>query len=458
MQKLSDLTPEQRLDLGDRLRAMPDNEKQAFLENLTENQRLELLHDPIIWLRRKQWIPPDPEKNIALCLAGRGFGKTHTLSRMLKWYVHEQGVRDFVIAGPSMHDLVQVVVNGNSGIMRSYADNDPEKPTYSPHFGVLRYPNGAVGRLISSESPERARGCNAELVFMDEMGSLSGDALDFWYQLEYGLRKGVSQAIIATTPRATPLMIDIIKRSKDPDENIRVITGSTLENEEHLTDQMIQRAKKTMHTRIGKAEVLGELILTNEKALWTPDLIEKCNRKSIDEFHKANWRKFMIGVDPSAGSGKKDSDKTGIVVSALTESGKVIVVEDKSGRWSGEQAVSIIGELHAKYSKICAGKVRVEKNGVGSYFKEMIKRDFPFLPVEDFASTNKKYSRALNCSHLFETEVAYFDEDADLEELKSECITWEGTNRSPDHIDAMTFSIDGLVKTGNFTKRKQFIL
>lgn len=72
MQKLSDLSPEQRLDLGERLRAMPDDEKQAFLENLTENQRLELLHDPVIWLRRKQWIPPDPDRNIMLLLTGRG--------------------------------------------------------------------------------------------------------------------------------------------------------------------------------------------------------------------------------------------------------------------------------------------------------------------------------------------------------------------------------------------------
>lgn len=72
MQKLSDLTPEQRLDLGEKLREMPEEEKMEFINNLSPEQRKELLFDPIIWLRRKQWVPPDPKKNIALLMAGRG--------------------------------------------------------------------------------------------------------------------------------------------------------------------------------------------------------------------------------------------------------------------------------------------------------------------------------------------------------------------------------------------------
>ena len=387
-------------------------------------------------------------------------GKTHTITRMLKYYIHEQGVRDFVIAGASSHDLVQTIVNGPSGILRSYADDDPERPTYSPHFGTLRYPNGAIGRLISSESPERARGINSELLIADELGSFSGDAVDFWYNLEYGLRLGISQAIICTTPRATPLMIDLVERANSEDGNVRIITGSTLENEAHLTPQMIERAKQTMHTRLGRQEVLGELILTNEKALWTPQLIDESSTKAVGEFHPRHWVKFCIGVDPSGGSGKKDSDKTGIVVAVLTESNKVLVVNDKSERHTGEQAVATIAKLFRQYSQVCVGKVRVERNGAGAYFKEMMKRDHPFLPIEDFPTTSKKYARALACSHLFETGVAFFDADANLESVKAECITWEGGNssKSPDHIDAMGFAIDGLIKNGNFTAKKKFII
>jgi len=73
MQKLSDLSPEQRLDLGDRLRAMPDDEKREFLESLNEQQRLDILYDPILHMRKKQWVAPDEKKNITLLLCGRGW-------------------------------------------------------------------------------------------------------------------------------------------------------------------------------------------------------------------------------------------------------------------------------------------------------------------------------------------------------------------------------------------------
>lgn len=458
MQRLADLTPEARLDLGDKLRAMSDADKMQFLDTLTPAQQSELLYDPLIWLRPKQFVPPDPDKNIALVMSGRGFGKTHMLTRMLKYYIHELGVRDFVLAGASNHDVVQTLVAGSSGILRSYADNDPEKPTYSPHHGVLRYPCGAVGRTVSSESPERARGINSELLLADELGSWAGDALDFFHNLEYGLRLGASQALLATTPRSTKLMIDLVNRGKDPNGNVRIITGSTLENEQHLTPQMIAKAKATMDTRLGKQEVQGILILTNDKACWNPDLLDACKATCSGEFHPSEWVEIAIGVDPSAGNTKKSSDKTGIVVAVKTQSNKVLVVEDRSDRMSGEKCVSTISELYEKYSQFAPTKVHVEKNGVGAMYKTMILRDHPFMPIHEFPSTTQKYARAMAAAHLYETGLVFHDSNAKLGELESEMCEWEGTNKSPDHVDALTFAVSALTSAGGFTKRKKFIL
>ena len=39
MQKLSDLSPEERLELGDKLRAMSDDDKREFISSLTKEQR-----------------------------------------------------------------------------------------------------------------------------------------------------------------------------------------------------------------------------------------------------------------------------------------------------------------------------------------------------------------------------------------------------------------------------------
>lgn len=377
---------------------------------------------------------------------------------MLKWYVHEQGVRDFAIASASSHDLVQTVINGPSGIMRSYADNDPEKPTYSPHFSILKYPCGAVGRLVSSESPERARGLSVELLLGDELGSLSGDALDFWHQLEYGLRAGVSQAILATTPRATPLIIDLVERSKDPDGNVRVTTGSSLENSDNLTPQMIQKAKATMNTRLGKQEVMGELILTNPEACFTPDLLDKCKTTQSGEFHPSKWKKFAIGVDPAGESTSKASDKTGIGVAVLTESDKILVVRDASDRMTGQRTVAKIYSLYKQFSQFCPGKIHVEKSGIGGFMKSMILREHPFLPVNDFPSTTKKYARVMDASHKYETGIVFHDSNAELGDLESEQISWTGKGKSPDHIEGVVFAINGLMNNNHYVKRKQFIL
>jgi len=375
---------------------------------------------------------------------------------MLKWYHSEMGVKNITIAAPSSFDLVQTMVKGNSGVLECYGPHE-KAPKYSPHYNTLEWDDGATARLISSESSERSRGANSELLLADELGSFVGDPVDFWHNLEYGLRLGVSQAIIATTPRATPLMIELVERAKDPNSNVRIIQGTTLEND-NLSPQMLENARRTMNTRLGRREVMGELQLSNEKACWQPELLDKCRATATGEFHPSKWRRAIIGVDPAGGSTSKDSDKTGIVAGILTESGKVLIIKDLTDRMTGEQAVSTIAKLYYELKNVCPVKVRVESNGVGQYFKSMIVRDHPFIPVESFPSTTKKYSRAVAAAHLYETGVVFHDKDADLNDLESEQVSWEGFKKSPDHVDALGFCIEGLTGNKNFTTRKQFIL
>ena len=70
--KLSDLSVEQRLDLGERIRQMSDEAKREMAEELGEAGALELAYDPIIQLRPQQFLPPDPDKPIVLASCGRG--------------------------------------------------------------------------------------------------------------------------------------------------------------------------------------------------------------------------------------------------------------------------------------------------------------------------------------------------------------------------------------------------
>lgn len=362
------------------------------------------------------------------------------------------------IAAPSANDLVNTIIRGESGILNAYSDKDPNKPTYMPHYGVLKHANGAVARLVSSESAERSRGINSEVLLADEAAAWSGDALEFYHNLLYGLRLGISQGIIVTTPKATPLMIELVEAAKDPNSNVRLVTGSSFENAANLSPQMLANAERTRHTRLGRQEIEGELILANDMAAWQPQLIEECQVALEGEFHPRHWVKAVIGLDPAGESTSKSSDETGIVVAVLTESNKVVVVEDKTARMTGETCVQTIASLHQKYSMFCPTKIRIEANGIGGMFKAMIRRDHPFLPIEQFTSVNKKYARAVACAQLYETGVVFHDKAADLVELENEMVSFDGRGKSPNHVDALGFAVDGLVSNSNFTTRKRFII
>ena len=69
---LSKLTPEQRMAIGAELKKKPKKELEDFLLNLSDEERDELMYDTYVWLRPKQYVPIDHEKNVVLALCGRG--------------------------------------------------------------------------------------------------------------------------------------------------------------------------------------------------------------------------------------------------------------------------------------------------------------------------------------------------------------------------------------------------
>lgn len=69
---LKNLTPEQRMQIGAELKKKPKDELEKFLLGLTPEQRDELMYDTYVWLRPKQYVPIDRERNVHLALCGRG--------------------------------------------------------------------------------------------------------------------------------------------------------------------------------------------------------------------------------------------------------------------------------------------------------------------------------------------------------------------------------------------------
>lgn len=70
---LTDMSPMQRIEFGQALKAKPKEELRDFLQNtLNAEERAELLYDPCVWLRPNQYVALNEDKPITLLLAGRG--------------------------------------------------------------------------------------------------------------------------------------------------------------------------------------------------------------------------------------------------------------------------------------------------------------------------------------------------------------------------------------------------
>lgn len=372
-------------------------------------------------------------------------------SRWVKMMVEEQGVTRLTISAPTLADCRDVFLFGESGLMNAYAPNDPNRPEYLVSKSQIVFPKtGTIGLLVPAESPERGRGHNSEVCIFDEAGSYK-NAKEFYDVLMYGLRMGISQSLVTTTPRPNDLIIDLYKRRE---LDVNLITGSTLENAENLSPQMVEKAKRSMNTRLGQQEIMGKLLLESAGALLTNSDIEKATVYK-GQYTPKNWERVVIGVDP-AGEGTKSSDEMGIIIAIEMEDGNTVVWEDCTGKYNSKQWSDLIREKFYEYSAIAPTKIVVEKTGLGYFCKDILHRDDKNLPIIDFPATTKKFARAEQVAYLVQTEKVFFNCENDLTKLTEEWVVWDGSGRSPNAIDACVIAVSQLTyKRQNVTMAKE---
>lgn len=155
----------------ERLLQLPQEEQDAYIESLTEDEALDLLYDWEFNARPKQLEGfTDPLWGFWLILAGRGFGKTRTGAEWVRDQVENKGKRRIGIIAPTGADLRDVIVEGESGIIAVSHPNN--KPNYEPTKRRVTWPNGAIATLYSAEEPERLRGPQHDAIWC-----LAGDTL-----------------------------------------------------------------------------------------------------------------------------------------------------------------------------------------------------------------------------------------------------------------------------------------
>lgn len=411
--------------------------KEEF-EGITDEQALALLFDWQLWAREKQ-LPPAIIYTIWLILAGRGFGKTRCGAEWVRKKVEDGVYGRLALVGRTTADVRDVMIEGESGILTI---SPPWfRPKYEPSKRRLVWPNGAQATTYSADEPDVLRGPQHDGFWADEIASWPYE--DAWDQLMFGLRLGSNpQGVATTTPRPTKFIKRLCQLA-----SVVVTRGTTYENRANLAPSFFtQIVTKYEGTRLGRQELLAEIISDIEGALWKRDWIEHNRVAKHPEL-----KRIVVAIDPPAASQETSDNpaEAGIIVAGLGIDGRGYVLADYSTIGTPNEWASNALLAYARYE---ADLIVAEVNNGGDMVEAVIRsaakdKQLSHVPFKAVRATRGKQLRAEPVSNLYQQDlISHVGTFPDLED--QQC-NWCPGDRSPDRLDGLVWAFTELmVKSG----------
>lgn len=419
-------------DLLAHLLSLPVGERSRVFATLNAPQLRELRRRWTMWAHNGQLTPEDQGWDVWLICAGRGFGKTRAGAE----WVSEQARRGdattrIALVGATKDDARRVMVEGPSGVMS--VKRDDETPVWRASTGEVRWPNGASAQVYGAAAAESLRGPEHGFAWADELGKWRGHAA--WDNLLMGLRIGERpQALVTTTPRATPLMRRVMKGAGT------VVTGGPSGDNNHLPAAFLANmAARYGATRLGRQEIGGELLEDVEGSLWPRAVIERQRVAAAPPLVR-----IVIGVDPPA---SKDGDACGIVAAGVAGDGQAYVLEDASERGLSPDGWAL--RVAGCYERHAADLVVAEKNQGGDMVRTVLEGATVRLPIKLVHASRGKAVRAEPIAAEYERgrvwhAGAFPALEDELAGLQAGC-GYDGPGRSPDRADACVWALSELL-------------
>lgn len=385
--------------------------------------------------RDKQLIKDEDDYNIQLFLAGRGFGKTLTLSYDATIYCLLNPNSIVGVVAPTYSDLKKIIFQGESGFLSIIDRELLSNSGYNKTDNQIEFTNGSKIIGYPAIEPDRLRGNNFHRAYCDELASWRY-ATETFDNLMMALRLGESpKCIITTTPRPIELIKKLVVRS-----DTKVIKGNTFENADNLAPSTIKMLKERYSgTRLGQQELYGQILEDIEGALFNATNIEQ-NRIEI----APELQRIVIAIDPSVTS-KASSDETGIIVAGRGVDNHYYVLGDYSGIYSPDKWIKRAIDLYYKFQ---ADRIVCEVNNGGDLIEKLLRVQDVNIPYTSIRATRGKILRAEPVAALAEQSkikfVGYFKE---LEEQM--CQYTADTIKSPDRLDAFVYAIMALQSSGS---------
>jgi phage terminase large subunit-like protein len=423
------------------LRKLSPDKRKAFLASLSPEEA-ELLDSLLVpatgqpWreIARPEQIMPEGDWFIWAFIAGRGAGKTRSAAEAILELAEKPNKR-IALVGRIPSDVRDVMIEGESGLI-ACAKRIGLELEYVPSKGRLVFPNGTIAYTYSAEVPSKLRGPQHDYAWADELSSWNdarkGDAVDTaWNNLVLGLRLGKQpRVIVTTTPKPNLLTKTILKR-----QSTVITTGSTYDNLENLAPTFKEQVLATYEgTRIGRQELMGELLEDVDGALWTNRMLEEALVDEVPEM-----RRVVVAVDPSGGDAE-GNDEQGIVVAGQGIDGNYYVLADRSCKLTPQGWASRAIEAFYEFD---SDKLVAERNYGGDMVEAVIKNIDRNVNFKMVTASRGKLQRAEPVAALYEQGKVKHVKG--LEALEAQMTGWtpqDGT--SPDRMDAMVWALTEL--------------
>jgi phage terminase large subunit-like protein len=223
------------------------------------------------------------------------------------------------------------------------------------------------------------------------------------------------------------------------DPGTKTTTATTYDNRANLDSAVLSHLEaRYANTRIGRQELLAELLVDTPGALWSQAMLDDHRVAEAP----TTIRRLIVGVDPSGGG----SAETGVVVCGRGDNGHAYVLADRSMRGSpeawGKRAI-------AAYHEFRADKIVCEKNFGGDMITAVIRNIDPSVTVQLVVASRGKAVRAEPVATAYEQGKVHHV--GVLPVLEDQLGSWDpdGNDPSPDRLDALVWCITELMSGWN---------
>lgn len=422
-----------------------------FLEAFSDEEAEAILGEWEIW-RLEHQTAPTVDFFVWLMFGGRGSGKTHgAAAQCIEWSEDRSNFRGAygLLGGQTYERIAKFQIEGPSGILRvAPADF---RPKWYPGKGLLVFPNGVQWILATGDDPKSFHGPNVAKAWLDELARFKYPKA-CWDEFMFSLRSGRNpQVIVSTTPSTDPLIAELEDQALSADYPEVVLTRPPTTSNPHLhPNSLRQYQKRYAGTRIGRMQLLGEVLRDLRGALLSLDVIDKHRVQ-----HRPHLDEIVVAVDPV---GADDSQKQ----KALEEDDEIrecgINVAGRGRGPDGDphgyvlQDCSIAGSstewgraVVAAFKRWQADKVIGEVNFGGDMVRGIIHAVDPRVPFEMVRASRGKRQRAEPVAAAYEQGTVHHVGVHDG--LETQWTTWVPgkSTWSPDRMDACVWGLTKLL-------------